>query len=190
MSEPSDNQAAGQHNLVCGTEDCQENGQFYCNNCHRPLCEQCRDEHLKNPDTQTHEIVPYRYRKQRLSVEECKQHPTRNIDIFCQECQIALCLKCFTKEHQGHKFDDLEEIYAEKYALWQGEFSKNQKYFLPTTQGLKTDIEEDVREIKKKMESIRTSKNAEAESLKNLVDEVTSENKEHTHKMENSLLES
>ncbi|XP_078311977.1 uncharacterized protein LOC111135531 [Crassostrea virginica] len=188
MSEPSDEQAAGQHYLVCGTEECQENGQFYCNDCHLPLCEKCRDDHLKNPDTKSHEIVPYRYRKQRLSVEKCKHHPTRNIDIFCQECQIALCLKCFTKEHEGHKFDDLEEIYAEKYALWQGEFSKIQKYFLPTTQGLKNDIEEDVTEIKKIMESIRTSMNAEAESLKNLVDEVTSEKKKHTHTMEKSLL--
>ncbi|XP_078310241.1 uncharacterized protein LOC111135535 [Crassostrea virginica] len=188
MSEPSDEQAAGQHYLICGTEDCQENGQFYCNDCHRSSCEQCRDDHLKNPDTQTHEIVPYRYRKQRLSVEKCKHHPTRNIDIICQECQIALCLKCFTKEHQGHKFDDLEEIYAEKYALWQGEYSKIQKYFLPTTQGLKTDIEEDVKKIRKIMESIKTSMNAEAESLKNLVDEVTSEKKKQAHTMEKSLL--
>ncbi|XP_078310236.1 uncharacterized protein LOC144618321 [Crassostrea virginica] len=188
MSESSDEQAAGQHYLVCGTEDCQENGQFYCNDCHRPLCEQCRDEHLKNPDTKTHEIVPYRYRKQRLSVDKCKHHPTWNVDVFCQECQISICLKCFKKEHQSHNFDVLEDLYAEKYALWQGEFSKIQKYFLLTTQGLKNDIEEDVTEIKKIMESIRTSMNAEAESLKNLVDEVTSEKKKHTHTMEKSLL--
>nr|XP_022341338.1 uncharacterized protein LOC111135501 isoform X1 [Crassostrea virginica]XP_022341339.1 uncharacterized protein LOC111135501 isoform X1 [Crassostrea virginica] len=189
MSEPSDEQAAGQHYLVCGTEDCQENGQFYCNDCHRPLCEQCRDEHLKNPDTKTHEIVPYRYRKQRLPVEKCKHHPTRNIDIFCKECKIPLCSKCSTQEeHQGHKFDDLEEIYAEKYAIWQGEFSKIQKYFLPTTQDLKTDIEEDVTEIKKTMERIRTSMHAEAECLKKLIDEVTSEKKNQTHAMEKSLL--
>nr|XP_022336259.1 uncharacterized protein LOC111132729 [Crassostrea virginica] len=38
------------------------------------------------------------------------------------------------------------------------------------------------------MESIRTSMNAEAESLKNLVDEVTSEKKKYTHTMEKSLL--
>ena len=34
MSEPSDEQAAMQHYLVCATEDCQKNGQFYCNACH------------------------------------------------------------------------------------------------------------------------------------------------------------
>ena len=143
------------HYLVCGTDDCQQNGQFYCNACHRPLCEQCRDEHLKSPDNQDHEIVLYRHRKHQLPVEKCKLHPTRNVDMFCRECQIPLCSKCSTtKKHKGHEFDDLEEIYAAKYSLWQSEFSKIQKYFLPTTQRLKTDIEKDATEIKEKMESI------------------------------------
>ncbi|XP_022341563.2 uncharacterized protein LOC111135625 [Crassostrea virginica] len=189
MSEPSDEQAAMQHYLVCGTEDCQENGQSYCNDCHRPLCERCRDEHVKNPDTKFHEIVLYRHRKHQLPVKKCKLHPTRNVDIFCKECKIAICSKCSTmKEHHRHEFDDLEEIYTEKYALQQGEFSKIQKYFLPTTQGLKSDIEADVTKIQKLMESIRTSMKAETESLKNLVDEVSSENIEHTYIMEKTLL--
>nr|XP_022341563.1 uncharacterized protein LOC111135625 [Crassostrea virginica] len=189
MSETSDEQAAMQHYLVCGTEDCQENGQFYCNDCHRPLCEHCKDEHVKNPDTKFHEIVLYRHRKHQLPVEKCKLHPTRNVDIFCRECKIPICSKCSTmKEHRGHDFDDLEEIYTEKYALQQGEFSKIQKYFLPTTQGLKSDIEADVTKIQKLMESIRTSMKAETESLKNLVDEVSSENIKHTYIMEKTLL--
>ncbi|XP_022345839.2 uncharacterized protein LOC111138257 [Crassostrea virginica] len=190
MSESSDEQAAMQHYLVCGTEDCQKNGQFYCNACHRPLCEQCRNKHENTPNTRNHEIVLYRYRKQQLPLEKCQDHPTRNVDIFCRECKTPICSKCSTmKEHEGHKFDDLEDIYAEKYALLQGEFKKIQKYFLPTSQDLKTGIEEDVKQIKKIMESIRTSMKAEAKSLKNLVDEVTSENVEHTHTMEKSLLE-
>nr|XP_022336856.1 tripartite motif-containing protein 45-like [Crassostrea virginica] len=189
MSELSDEQAAGQHYLVCGTEDCQKNGQFYCNACHRPLCEQCRDKHLKNPKTKAHEIVLYRHRKHQLPVEKCELHPTRNVDMFCRECVTPLCSKCSTmKEHKGHEFDDLEVIYPEKYALQQGEFSKIQKYFLPTTQGLKSDIEKDATQIKKIMESIRTSMKAEAGSLKNLVDEVTTENIENTYTMEKTLL--
>ena len=190
MSKPSDEQAAMQHYLVCGTEDCHNNGQFYCNDCHRPLCEQCRDEHLKSPKTKIHEIVLYRRHKHQLPVQECELHPTRNVEIVCRECKTQLCSKCSTmKEHKGHNFDDLEEIYARKYALWQGEFAKIQKYFLPTSQNLKTDIEEDAKHIKKTMESIRISMKAEADSLKNLVDEVTSENIEHTHITEKALLE-
>ncbi|XP_022341633.1 uncharacterized protein LOC111135659 [Crassostrea virginica] len=189
MSESSDEQAAMQHYLVCGTEDCQKNGQFYCNDCHQPLCEECRDEHLKSPKTKIHEVVLYRYRNQQLPVEKCETHPKRNVDMFCKECQIPLCSKCSTrKDHHGHKFDDLEEFYTEKYTFQQTEFSKIQKYFLPTTEELKKNIDEDATEIKKIMESIRTSMKAEAKSLKNLVDEVTSENIEHTYIMEKSLL--
>ena len=58
MSEPFDEQAAMQHFLICGNEDCEENGQFYCNDCHRPLCEQCRDQHQKSPNTKTTKPVP------------------------------------------------------------------------------------------------------------------------------------
>ncbi|XP_022312752.2 uncharacterized protein LOC111117812 [Crassostrea virginica] len=190
MATTSDEQAAGQHYLVCGIQDCRRNGQFYCNDCHQPMCEQCKDEHRKSPNNKNHDIVLYRQRKHQLPIEKCKLHPKKNIEIFCKECKTPLCLKCFlTEEHKGHEFDDLEEIYAKKYALWQGEFSKIQKYFLPTSEDLKTDIKEDVKEIKKIMESIRTSMKAEAESLKNLVDEVTSEKIEHTHTMEKSLLQ-
>ena len=67
------------------------------------------------------------------------------------------------EEHHGHKFDDLEDIYAEKYALQQGEFLKIQKYFLPTSFDLKTNIEEDATQIRKIIERMRTSIKTESE---------------------------
>ena len=188
MSEPSEEPAAVQHYLICGNVNCQENGQFYCNTCHLPLCEHCNDEH-GSPKAKLHDIVLYRHRKHQLPVEKCNYHPRRNIDIFCKECKIPLCSKCSTiEERHGHKCDDLEEIYTEKYTLYQGEFSKIQSYFLPTSHDLKTKITEDATVIKKVMENIRTSMKAEAGSLKNWVDEVTSENLEHTHTIEKTIL--
>ena len=67
-------------------------------------------------------------------------------------------------------------------------FQKSQKKFLPTTQGLKSDILEDAKQIKEIMQSMRTFMKSQTISLKKLVDEVTSENIEHTHSMEKSLL--
>ena len=110
MCECSGEQAAMQHYLFCGTENCQENGQFYCNACHRLLCEQCRDGHLKDLKTKDHDIVINRYRKHKLPEEKCELHQTRNDDMFCRECKTPLCSKCSTmKEHKGHEFEDLEE---------------------------------------------------------------------------------
>nr|XP_034305774.1 uncharacterized protein LOC105326173 [Crassostrea gigas] len=179
-----------QHYLVCGTEDCKKNCQFYCNDCYLPMCEQCRDEHQKNEKTKNHEVVPYKQRKRQLPVEKCKIHPTKEMVIFCEECQIPLCYKCTTtKEHRGHVFTDLEMVFDEKVSLCQEEIAKIRNYFEPTSQDLKKDIAGDVREIKKIMEGLRTSMKAEAEAVKKLVDTVTSDKIKQCDKMEQSLLE-
>ena len=114
------------------------------------------------------------------------QHET--LTFFVKNAKLRYARYSTLEEHQGHKFDDLEEIYSEKFALQQGEFPKIQKYFLPTSFDLKTNIEEDATQIRKIIEIIRTSMKTEAESLKHLVDEVTTENLEQTHSMEKSLL--
>nr|XP_034308354.1 uncharacterized protein LOC105333781 [Crassostrea gigas]XP_034308355.1 uncharacterized protein LOC105333781 [Crassostrea gigas]XP_034308356.1 uncharacterized protein LOC105333781 [Crassostrea gigas] len=179
-----------QHYLVCGTEDCKKNCQFYCNDCHLPMCEQCRDEHQKNKKTKNHEVVPYKLRKRQLPVEKCKIHPRRQIEFLCEECQIPICSKCTaTKEHHGHVFTDLEIVFAEKCSFCYEEIFKIRNYFEPTSQDLKKEIAGDVTEIKKIMDGIRTAMRAEAEFVKRMVDAVTSDNIEQVNKIEQSLLE-
>ncbi|XP_052684806.1 uncharacterized protein LOC128164828 [Crassostrea angulata] len=181
--------ATAQYVLECGTEDCENNCQFYCNPCHRPLCEQCRDEHQKSPDTKKHEVVAFLQHKRHLPVDKCKLHPTRNADILCNECNIPLCSKCTTmEEHFGHKFVDMEDTDAEKLAFCLEEISKIQEYFLPTSKELKTETDEDGKEVKKTMDGVRNSIKAEAKSLKDLVDKVTSDKLERANTIEKSLL--
>ncbi|XP_052679278.1 E3 ubiquitin-protein ligase TRIM71-like [Crassostrea angulata] len=180
-----------QHYLVCGTEDCEKNCQFYCNDCHQPMCEQCRDEHQKNKKTKNHEVVHYKQRKRPLPVEKCKIHPTRNIELLCEECQIPICSKCTaTREHRGHAFTDLEFVFDEKVSLkCHEEIAKIRNYSDPISQDLKKEIAGDVTEIKKIMEDLRASMKAEAESVKKTVDTITSEKIEQVDKIEQSLLE-
>eukprot|EP00105_Crassostrea_gigas_P008623 XP_011423245.1 PREDICTED: uncharacterized protein LOC105325403 [Crassostrea gigas] len=179
-----------QHYLVCGTEDCEKSCQFYCNDCHQQMCEQCRSDHQKNKKTKNHEVVPYKQRKRQLPEEKCKIHSTKDIDLLCEECQIPLCYKCATaKEHRGHVFTDLEMVFDEKVSQCQEEIAKIRNHLEPTSQDLKKEIAGDVIEIKKIMEDLRRSMKAEAESLKNLVDTVTSDNIEQVNKIEQSILE-
>ncbi|XP_065921369.1 tripartite motif-containing protein 3 isoform X2 [Magallana gigas] len=189
MSTEEEISATAQHYLVCSTEDCKSNCQFYCNPCHQGLCERCRDEHQKNPDTENHEVVPYKQRKPQLPEEKCNLHPKRNVDILCKDCNVPLCAKCiFMKEHTGHQLDDLEEKYVEKITFCRSEIFKIQEYYLSTSHGLKKEIKEDVMEIKKTMDEIRNSIEAEAESLKELVDWVTSDKLKQANKIEETLL--
>eukprot|EP00105_Crassostrea_gigas_P012198 XP_011428116.1 PREDICTED: tripartite motif-containing protein 2 [Crassostrea gigas] len=185
----NDEPTIGQHYLVCGTEDCKKNCQFYCNDCHRSMCEQCRDEHQKSPDTKDHEVVPYRKRRRQLPVEKCKDHPTKDIDMICEDCQIPVCSKCVIQDHQKHTLNDLETIYSEKFTLCLDEIHKIHQYFLPTSHDIQEDTKENFKEIKATMDKIRTSIKAEAESIKRVVDTVASDEIEQVNKMEESLEE-
>ncbi|XP_078318800.1 uncharacterized protein LOC111119386 [Crassostrea virginica] len=171
----ADTQDAGQHYLVCNTEGCQSNCQFYCNACHQEMCEECRDEHLKNPDNRSHEVVPYRQRGHQLPKEKCKKHPTKYIDMHCDDCNIPLCSKCCTMpDHLRHKLVDLETIYSENCAECQGKIRQiyQYRYFIPTSEELRQETNADITEIKKIMDDIRTSVKAEGERLKKLVEKV------------------
>uniref|UniRef100_K1QJY8 Uncharacterized protein n=1 Tax=Magallana gigas TaxID=29159 RepID=K1QJY8_MAGGI len=88
-----DESVIAQHYLVCGTEDCERNCQFYCNDCHQPMCEQCQAKHQKSPDTKNHEMVPYQQRKIQLPVEKCEDHPTKDVDMICEDCQVPDLVK-------------------------------------------------------------------------------------------------
>ncbi|XP_061167682.1 uncharacterized protein LOC133176584 [Saccostrea echinata] len=179
-----------QHFLECSIEECERNCEFYCNPCHQRLCKQCRDEHLKSPENKKHEVVLYQLRKLQLPVEKCKIHPTKDVDMFCEECQVPLCSKCVTQQnHLGHIFTDLETIFAEKYAAFEQEIFKIQEYFLPTSQDLQKEIKKDSSEIQHIMDNIRTSMKTKGESLKSLVDTVVSENMKQLDQIEHSLLE-
>ena len=88
--ESGDKQEIGQHYVECDTDGCNRNCQFYCNPCHRPMCEKCREDHLKSPDTKSHEVVLYRQRIRQLPVVKCKDHPLKDIDMLCKECQVLV----------------------------------------------------------------------------------------------------
>ncbi|XP_062599250.1 tripartite motif-containing protein 3-like [Saccostrea cucullata] len=181
---------AAQHFLECVIEKCERNCEFYCNPCHLRLCKQCRDEHLKSPENKNHEVVLYQQRNRQLPVEKCKIHPTKDVEMLCEECQVPVCSKCVTqREHRGHIFIDLEKNYAEKFADFQEEISKIQDYFLPTSQDLQKEIKRDSSEIKHIMDNIRTRMKTEGETLKSLMDTVVSENMKQIDQIEHSLLE-
>lgn len=178
-----------QHLSMCGTEACGNPCQFYCNDCHQPMCEQCRDDHQKSPETKKHELVHYRQRKLRVPAEKCKLHPTRQINVLCKDCSEPLCSRCtFMKEHLGHQFDDLEEKLAERFVCCQTKIFNIRAYFLSTSKSLKLEVQEDCATVRKKMDDISYFKKAEAESLKNLVDIAISKKLEEVNTMEESLI--
>lgn len=191
LSTPAGVSFTAQHYVECGTEECEGNYQFYCNSCERPLCSLCRDEHVKSSKTDYHDVVSHKHRRrQQLSVEKCKNHPSKDLDILCEECNVPLCSKCSTMPgHRGHTFVDLEEKYAENCHTCQETILKIGQYFIPESQNLQKETNYDVADVRSILENIRSLMRAEALALKSTVDIVTSENIDRVNKVEESITE-
>lgn len=51
-------------------------------------------------------------------VVKCSDYFIKNIDIFCDECNVFVCFKCIIMlVYRGYFFIDLEIIYLEKYEV-------------------------------------------------------------------------
>lgn len=132
---------------MCGVEDCKNNCKFYCKICHLQICALCRDKHQRSLETKNHEIVPYRQRNRKLPEEKCKDHPSKDKDVICENCQVLICSKCAIKDHGGHIFGDLDTIYSKNFSQCLEEIYKINQYYLPTSHGMKGDIKKDALKI-------------------------------------------
>jgi len=43
----------------------------------------------------------------------CDMHQDKEIELFCLECQLAICMMCFVKSHKTHDCSDIEEASIE-----------------------------------------------------------------------------
>ncbi|XP_062576219.1 uncharacterized protein LOC134264009 [Saccostrea cucullata] len=176
-----------QHWLMC--DICEENCVYYCNSCNKRLCDKCHTEHHTNEDTKTHDLILYQLRQKSLGEEKCPHHPTKDLDMLCEECQVALCYKCsMTEAHSGHHFIDLEEISIKNFEMYENELSRIQDHFLPACHEVLNEIKEDVPKVKKMVALIRETMTTEANALKSLVDRVLSENFSELDSIEERIL--
>lgn len=40
----------------------------------------------------------------------CKTHPAKPLELFCSQCDVAICTKCMFSVHSGHNVNDLDEV--------------------------------------------------------------------------------
>ena len=40
----------------------------------------------------------------------CEQHKGKEIEMFCRDCKVAVCLKCVITSHKSHDCSDIEKV--------------------------------------------------------------------------------
>ncbi|XP_062586539.1 uncharacterized protein LOC134248145 [Saccostrea cucullata] len=89
---------------------CDNPTQQFCNSCQVRLCGNCINKHVETLKSQTHDIVPFTDREERLVFPSCPSHPRQRCEGHCQQCGVLVCFKCLTGPHHGHTVMDMTDI--------------------------------------------------------------------------------
>ncbi|XP_062621001.1 uncharacterized protein LOC134282617, partial [Saccostrea cucullata] len=89
---------------------CDNPTQQFCNSCQVSLCRGCINKHVESLKTQTHDIVPFKDRRELLVFSSCASHPNQKCEGHCQQCDVPVCFRCVTGPHSGHTVIDMSEM--------------------------------------------------------------------------------
>jgi len=99
----------------------------YCPECQENLCQTCATAHRKQRMSRDHKLLqigtedkPEVLHAQYPPVN-CDKHIDETLRIYCNDCQVVICMMCYVKDHNGHKCSDIKEVVDES----QKELKKN-----------------------------------------------------------------
>jgi len=88
---------------------------MYCVQCQQNYCEQCSLHHRKMTSCSSHTQVDIGTGSTpaetlRLSVNMCELHKGREIEVFCRDCKVAVCMMCVITTHKTHDCLDIDTV--------------------------------------------------------------------------------
>lgn len=105
---------------------------LYCDICHLSLCKVCVGEHL-SCKSKKHKIVSFNERGSRPKYPKCQTHSTKQCELYCEQCDILLCLQCISScEHLGHTTVDILQWFERKKEVLSRELQELEKSIYPS----------------------------------------------------------
>ena len=97
----------------------------FCCTCRSFLCKECHTQHTLSRKTWVyHKIIILKQPsdtqstlKQNIpqpSIACSSQHPEKNVEFFCTDCSVLVCVQCALIQHRGHEFEELNKLSQKK----------------------------------------------------------------------------
>ena len=88
-----------------------------CQECSQFLCKECTYVHKRHMMTRNHTVISMEEvldqpLKSLSTGHFCPKHPKHQLEFFCSNDESLCCLSCIVVDHQGHKFQKIEEAVA------------------------------------------------------------------------------
>jgi len=88
---------------------------MYCAQCQQNYCEQCSLYHRKMKFSSSHTQVDigtgiYPAVALKQSVSMCEQHKGKEIEVFCRDCEVVVCVVCVITSHKNRDCLGIEQM--------------------------------------------------------------------------------
>lgn len=84
---------------------------WHCANCGDNLCGICCKAHQKSRLSRAHQVVEIGDQQTvRSRPSFCGQHSDKQVELYCDDCEKVICLKCCLIEHKTHTTHDIDEV--------------------------------------------------------------------------------
>ncbi|XP_056015628.1 uncharacterized protein LOC125675254 [Ostrea edulis] len=102
----SEDDTHGQYVIECDL--CKQLVSFFCRRCGVNLCDPCVPVHLRIKSKTGHDVVDYASREG-VDTSTCDSHPQNECSVYCQTCDVPICLVCVSIKHKSHEMSELSE---------------------------------------------------------------------------------
>lgn len=144
--------------VLCDNPGCEKPANLYCVQCQEKTCSDCAGSHLLKKSKKGHNMVEYKNKTQHRDILYCKTHEHAVCELYCEQCEIPVCLKCLSaKSHKGHDFTETSAV-----------FDLKRTCVIKEKDGIKSHIQL----LKEKRKVMDTKLEESEKKYKNLVTEV------------------
>jgi len=141
----------------------------HCFQCQRNYCDQCSQSHGKTKAIASHATVEIgkELQKEEIALRlptTCETHKGKVIEVFCLECQLAICMKCFMQSHKTHDCSDIEEVSIDRRKQMKNDTDKIRE-ILKKTEGVLPRLEKEENDLANRLADIESEINTAADKL-------------------------
>ena len=165
-----DENEVGLHYTEC--DKCKQNVKYFCVPCNLNLCQGCREEHLLDDTSRSHDVRMYRETYATLFPERCDRHTQNMYTKYCRECLVPLCDKCARgHSHRGHPQGDINEAYHRQRETYRKWYKKILSELLPQCTDKKDRVQTKIERGRDLHKDMLNRLNTQADKAKKLIDE-------------------
>lgn len=172
MAEGGDVQA--QNASQCENCDCQP-ATHYCKTCPGRLCEPCKVQHLQRKISNSHLIVLLRGNIQEDVIKDygfCRFHPESKYEVCCKLCEVPVCARCLTKNHNGHVLAEIPKVYEESKKSMRVDLKDLDDIVLPEHDALLDDATQLLTTLKQKIEDLENEMKSHANTMTDMIQKI------------------